>query len=228
MLTIPDKTPVTASILTLQKNNLHMKLNWSNTTGITPIHNFISTFTLHRNILETLIVNHFHSKFGQKRRSWPPTQNIYLTVLPKEHSGRFLGEELSMNWWFPGTHDDKIENQTYRAKRIGLNIQCISRLGQTLTDFSSGATSRDIKGSCSQNSPPGLKTRATSVSHAVLWWPGVAASEITTLIDKDSAAIFPPAMFLTLGKPHSCTSLIFLNSCSRKVSHTGIAGQLKV
>jgi hypothetical protein len=27
MLTIPDKTPVTASILTLQKNNLHMKLN---------------------------------------------------------------------------------------------------------------------------------------------------------------------------------------------------------
>jgi hypothetical protein len=60
-----------------------------------------------------------------------------------------------------------------------------------------------------------------------LWWPGVAASEITTLIDKDSAAIFPPAMLLTLGKPHSCTSLIFLNNCSRKVSHTGIEGQLK-
>lgn len=45
----------------------------------------------------------------------------------------------------------------------------------------------------------------------------MAASEITTLIDKDSAAIFPPAMFLTLSKPHSCTSLIFLNNCSRKV-----------
>jgi hypothetical protein len=67
MLTIPDKNPVTASILTLQKNNLHMKLNSSNTTGITPIHNFTSTFTLHINILEILIVNHFHRKLGKKK-----------------------------------------------------------------------------------------------------------------------------------------------------------------
>lgn len=50
----------------LAKNNLHMKLNWSNTTGITPIHNFTSTFTLYRNILETLIVNHFHINWDTK------------------------------------------------------------------------------------------------------------------------------------------------------------------